>query len=69
MKYQEALEKMPNATYLYEGVTQEELDKIAISKYEIEDDSGEGLHIVGAAFEIPELSQKKMTYSVGMKFG
>lgn len=69
MKLHEAKEKLPNATYLYEGVTQEELDQITISKYEIQDDSGEGLHIVGTLFEIPELAQKLMRQSVGMQFG
>jgi hypothetical protein len=69
MRYQEALEKMPNATYFYEGVTQEEIDQIKVSKYEIEDDTDATLFVVGSIFEIEFLNNKKLLPTFGMKFG
>jgi hypothetical protein len=71
MKYQDAIEKIPNVTYLYHGVTVEELDSITVSKYEVEDDAGEGLHVVGTLYEIPELNHKLLTpvQALSMTFG
>lgn len=69
MRYQDVVEKMPNATYFYEGVTQKELDKITVSKYELEDDSNPELYVVGSMFEIDSIKDKKMIPTFGMKFG
>ena len=70
MRYQEALEKMPNASYFYNGVTQEEFDKIPGNKYFYIDDSVEdGTMTAGTGFEIEELESKRIPVSFGNTFG
>jgi len=69
MRYQEAQEKMPNALFFYDGVTQEEVDNITVSKFEIEREETPGIYTVGTTLEVEALAEKRLVQSVNMKFG
>lgn len=69
MKYQEAVEKLHMHNFLYEGVTQQEVDEVSISKYVIEDDEREGYYVIGTLDEVVELKAKTMVQTIGRTFG
>lgn len=55
-------EKLPNCTYFYQNLTQEEIDSIVIQKY-YDPETG----TIGTIAEVPELA-KKQYISIGMNF-
>lgn len=55
-------EKLPNCTYFYQNLTQEEIDSIVIQKY-YDPETG----TIGTIAEVPELA-KKQYVSIGMNF-
>ena len=60
----------PNASYFYNGVTQEEFDKIPGNKYFYINDSVEdGTMTAGTSVEIEELESKRISVSFGNTFG
>jgi hypothetical protein len=69
MRYQEAHEKMPSALFFYEGVTQEEIDKVTVSKFEIESEDTPGIFTLGTTLPVEALAEKQLVQSVNMRFG
>jgi hypothetical protein len=68
MKYQDVVERMPNASLIYENVTNEELSLISVSKYQLETEPNSGIFYVGTNSEIPELTNKIMQPNTNMSF-
>ena len=55
-------DKMPNALYFYEGLTQEEIDSIVVQKY-VDNETG----IVGTISEVEEF-KNRIHNPIGMTF-
>lgn len=68
MIYKEASERIPNASFLYQNVTLEELNNIPYSKYQLEDGINSGLYVIGTNEEVNFLKDKQILPEYGMSF-